>query len=193
VIGVIRDGASKADNTLSIISLRGNALDPRGTGARIIAQIVNDKTPNWGAGFGRAVKNKYPSVQEDFRGWATENPDNLSLGKIQLSTVSDDLYVANMIAQHGYGESVKQRIRYAALRNCLVQLKEIAKSKAASIHMPRIGTGYAGGNWNYISELIDEILVRNRISVTIYTLPDSELIETQNMFTFTPISRSKAN
>jgi O-acetyl-ADP-ribose deacetylase (regulator of RNase III) len=193
VIGVIRDDSSKTANALSLISLRGNALDTRGTGTRIIAQIVNDKTPNWGAGFARAVRNKYPSVQSNFREWATENTDNLSLGKMHLSTVSDDFYVANMIAQHGYGESAKPRIRYAALRSCLGQLKEIAKTKAASIHMPRIGTGFAGGNWNYISELIDEMLVRNGIPVTIYTLPESELVETQNMLTFTSDPQSKVS
>jgi hypothetical protein len=48
--------------------------------------------------------------------------------------------------------------------------------------MPRIGTGYAGGNWGYILELIDEILVRNGIEVTVYTLPDYEPVEAQGVF-----------
>ena len=193
VIGVVRDGNTRTADALSLMSLRGNALDPRGTGPRIIAQIVNDKTPNWGAGFARAVRNKYPSVQKDFKEWSTTNPDNFSLGNTHVSIVSDDLYVANMIAQHGYGESAKARIRYAALRNCLGQLREIAVNKAASIHMPRIGTGYAGGNWSYISELIDEMLVRSSIAVTIYTLPENEPVETQSMLTLTPDYRSKTN
>ena len=96
-----------------------------------------------------------------------------------MSIASDDLYIVNMIAQHGYGESTKPRIRYAKLRNCLSHLKDIAIERDASIHMPRIGTGYAGGNWSYISELVDEILVRNGITVTVYTLPSYEPIETQ--------------
>jgi hypothetical protein len=179
VIGIARHDHGKSVEALSITYIRGNALEPRGTGPRIIAQIVNDKTPNWGAGFGRAVRNIYPSVQKDFKDWAMLNPDMLSLGNIYTSTVSRNLYLVNMIAQHGYGESAKPRIRYAALRNCLRQLKEIAVDKTASIYMPRIGTGYAGGNWSYISELIDEVLVRNGIAVTVYTLPENEPVETQ--------------
>lgn len=82
-----------------------------------------------------------------------------------------------MIAQHGYGKSAKPRIRYAALRDCLYHFKDIALIKRAGVHMPRIGTGYAGGNWSYILELIDEILVRNGVDVTIYTIPDYEPAE----------------
>jgi len=174
VIGIAHHDNGKAVKVLSITSIRGSALEPRGTGPQIIAHIVNDKTPNWGAGFARAVRNKYPSVQKDFKEWAITNPDKFSLGNTKASMVPDELYIVNMIAQHGYGESVKPRIRYAALRDCLHQLKMIALSKGASVHMPRIGTGYAGGNWSYILELIDEILVRNGINVTIYTLPDYE-------------------
>lgn len=120
-------------------------------------------------------------MQKDFKDWAVLNRDKFSLGNTRTSLVSDKLYVVSMVAQHGYGESVKPRIRYAALRDCLQQLKEIAVSKSASVHMPRIGTGYAGGNWSYIIELIDEILVRNGIDVTIYTLPDYEPGETQGL------------
>lgn len=193
VIGVVRDGSPKAVKALSLVSLRGDALAPRGTGPRIIAQIVNDKTPNWGAGFARALRNKYPSVQKDFRDWSAANPSNLSLGNTHESAISDDLFVASMVAQHGYGESTKPRIRYAALRNCLSQLREIAANRAATIHMPRIGTGYAGGNWNYVSELVDEILVRDGISVTIYILPENEPSETQSTLRLASDYQSKAN
>ena len=181
VIAIARHGDGKTAKALSLMSLRGSALEPRGHGRQIIAHIVNDKTPNWGAGFARAVRNKYPSVQKDFKEWAIMNPDKFSLGNTNTSMVSDELYIVSMIAQHGYGESVKPRIRYAALRDCLHQLKMIALSKGASVNMPRIGTGYAGGNWSYILELIDEMLVRNGINVTIYTLPDYEPGEIQGV------------
>lgn len=192
VIGIARQGDSATTKALNLVLLHGDALDPRGTGSRIIAQIVNDKTPNWGAGFARAVRTKYPSVQEEFRKWCLMDPDNLTLGKTHVSQVSDDLYIVNMIAQHGYGDSAKPRIRYAALNSCLRHLKEIAVNKGATVHMPRIGTGYAGGNWPFISELIDEMLVRNGIAVTIYTLPDNELGETQSALELGSLTRSEA-
>ena len=192
VIGIARQGDSAITKALSLVSLRGDALDQRGTGSRIIAQIVNDKTPNWGAGFARAVRTKYPSAQEEFREWYLTNPDNLTLGNTHVSQVSDDLHIVSMIAQHGYGDSAKPRIRYAALNNCLRQLKEIAVDKAATVHMPRIGTGYAGGNWPFISELIDEMLVRNGIAVTIYTLPDNEPSDIQGALELGSLTRSEA-
>jgi O-acetyl-ADP-ribose deacetylase (regulator of RNase III) len=192
VIGIARQGDSTTTEALSLVSLHGDALEPRGTGARIIAQIVNDKTPNWGAGFARAVRTKYPAVQEAFREWSLVSPNNLTLGNTHVSQVTDDLYIVTMIAPHGYGDSAKPRIRYAALRDCLRQLNKIAVDKAATVHMPRIGTGYAGGNWPFISELIDEMLVRNGIAVTIYTLPDNEPGETQGALELGSLTHSEA-
>ena len=97
-----------------------------------------------------------------------------------------------MIAQHGYGESSKPRIRYAALKNCLEKLKGFAKDKSATVHMPRIGTGFAGGNWSYISELIDEVLVRDGVAVTVYSLPESEPLEIQSILKITSENQSNA-
>ncbi len=180
VVGIARQKNGEESRALGIKSVRGDALEPRGNGRKIIAQIVNDKTPNWGAGFARAVRDKYPLVQKDFKEWAISHPSEFSLGNTNESYISDDLSTVHMIAQHGYGESVKSRIRYAALRDCLHQLKTIALANNASVHMPRIGTGYAGGNWGYILELIDEILVTNGVDVTIYTIPDYEPVEAQS-------------
>lgn len=181
VIGIARTTTHAEVRVSNLTLLRGDALEPRRTGERIIAHIVNDKTPNWGAGFGRAVKKEYPSAQKDFSEWVTQNPNDFFLGNVHMSTISDELSIVHMITQHGYGESVKPRIRYAALKDCLEKLKDIALSQGASVHMPRIGTGYAGGNWSYILELIDEILVRNNVDVTIYTLPDYEPVEAQGL------------
>lgn len=160
---------------LRIRYLRGDATEPRGTGWRIIAQIVNDKTPNWGGGFAKYVKQKWPPVQRDFREWALLSRDNLSLGNFHLSKISNDLSIMHMIAQHGYGPSTKPRIRYAALKACLDELAETALKHRATVHMPRIGSGQAGGNWGIIQELIDEALVLHGIDVTVYDLPSSEL------------------
>jgi Zn-dependent peptidase ImmA (M78 family) len=179
VIGIAHTTTYTEVKVSSLTLLRGNALEPRGIGDKIVAHIVNDKTPNWGAGFGRAVKKEYPSAQKDFSEWITRNPNDYFLGNVHISTISDELSFVHMIAQHGYGESTKPRIRYDALKNCLEKLKDIALRRGASVHMPRIGTGYAGGNWSYILELIDEILVRNNVDVTIYTLPDYEPTEAQ--------------
>lgn len=172
VIGIARFKRGGYISPTRIKFLRGDALQPRSDGKQIIAHVVNDKTPNWGGfGFAYEVKRRIPSVQDTFRNWAISNRENLTLGKIHLSPLSNDLTIVSMIAQHGYGPSRKPGIRYEALKYCLDQLAEIALTKRASVHMPRIGGGQAGGNWAIIEELIDDALVRRGIDVTIYTLP----------------------
>jgi hypothetical protein len=42
--------------------------------------------------------------------------------------------------------------------------------------MPRIGTGYAGGKWPVISELINEKLIKRGVAVTVYDLPGRERV-----------------
>jgi O-acetyl-ADP-ribose deacetylase (regulator of RNase III) len=171
VIGIARLPGAESVEAPSLVIVRGSALEPRGQGPRIIAHIVNDKTPNWGAGFAKAVADAYPSAQADFKRWAIQSTDNLSLGRIHHFEVSPGLFIDSMISQQGFGPSPTPRINYAALRDCLEQLSEHALSLRASIHMPRIGTGFAGGNWSYIAELLDESLVRRGNPTTVYVLP----------------------
>lgn len=151
---------------------RGNALDPRGEGPRIIAHIVNDKTPNWGGnGFAAAVKRRYPDVQQEFREWAELNRSRLELGAIHVADVADNIRSVQMIAQAGYGASVKPRIRYLALQECLESLAKLATTSNSTVHMPRIGMGHARGQWPVIEDLIYESLVSRGISTIVYDLP----------------------
>lgn len=156
--------------------LYGDALQPRGEGNKIIAHVVNDKTSNWGGGgFASALRGRYPQVQEDFRDWATHQHSNLKLGRVRLCRVTDQLMVASVIAQHGYGPSEKPRIRYTALREGLRSLAKAAEVRSASIHMPRIGTGQAGGSWDIISDIIQETLIDSGLSVIVYDLPGTKV------------------
>ncbi len=79
-----------------------------------------------------------------------------------------------MICQQGYGPSRRSRIRYVAMKACLDRLADVAVQRAATIHMPRIGCGQAGGSWTVVSELIDETLCSRGIPVTVYELPTEE-------------------
>lgn len=152
--------------------VKGDALQPHGLGKKIIAHVVNDKTPNWGGhGFAAAVKNAHPQVQHDFREWISENRDFLRLSNSRLFSSTSELMFFSMIVQRGYGDSPKQRLRYWALSECLNTLKEIALRSGASVHMPMIGTGYGGGAWPLIREIVRETLVSKGVGVTVYALP----------------------
>jgi len=174
VIGILRN-KEKAESRISLTYLIGDASQPRGDKRRIIGHIVNDKTPNWGKGFALALARKYPIAYKDFQSWVASDSSNLSLGRSHLSDASEEVSLFHMVAQHGYGPSPTPRIRYTALRNCLTDLAKAASELNASVHMPRIGTGYAQGNWSVIKELIDDILIPQRIEVTVYDLPGQEI------------------
>jgi O-acetyl-ADP-ribose deacetylase (regulator of RNase III) len=60
------------------------------------------------------------------------------------------------------------QIRYEAVRQCLRHLAAHASRLQASVHMPRIGCGPAGGRWDRIEPLITGELTDHGISVTVY-------------------------
>ncbi|MFC1914911.1 ImmA/IrrE family metallo-endopeptidase [Chloroflexota bacterium] len=183
IVGIIRLKNPGHSVLPHIEYLWGDALQPQSNDYRIIAHIVNDKTPNWGGlGFAREVRKRYPNVQDDFCNWANDDRCNLELGNVHLSEISENISLISLIAQHGYGPSKKPRIRYISLEKCLAKCANIATQKNASVHMPRIGSGQAGGNWKVIVEMIDETLVRNGINVSIYSPPSHRSLESQSEF-----------
>lgn len=180
VVGIALPKTGKRPTPCEITYLKGDATQPRGSGNRIIAHIVNDKASTWGAGFARAVRTKFPAVQDDFTHWATVHKHLFKLGNAHLSKMTDSLFVFSMICQHGYGEAAKPRVRYNALQSCLHELANIAREQDATVHMPRIGCGQAGGRWEIVSELIHDALCRYGIAVTVYDLPSENWPEKPN-------------
>jgi|ERR1043166_516562 O-acetyl-ADP-ribose deacetylase (regulator of RNase III) len=175
VMGIISAPDPELETTNAIRYIRGDATRPGPDGHRIIAHIVNDKTPNWGGPFARALRQRWPVAQSEFIEWAKQSPSHLSLGSVHLSSLTQDLSVATMVCQHGYGDTAKPRLRYGKLQDCLQQLARIAAGSKSSVHMPRIGSGQAGGDWNLIAGLIEEILCSIGVVVTVYTLPNAEI------------------
>lgn len=169
VVGLLVSDAGVAE-TLEMANIIGDATEPRGDGTRLIVHLVNDKTPNWGGPFARALKSRHPLAQSSFRDWSRE-PGHLELGQVHVVNVADKIAVASLVAQKGYGAATKTRVRFAALRQALERVAAIARERDASVHMPRIGTGQGGADWPIIREIIDTELVRAGVDVRIYTLP----------------------
>jgi Zn-dependent peptidase ImmA (M78 family)/O-acetyl-ADP-ribose deacetylase (regulator of RNase III) len=173
VVGLIRPLSSHQVETSPINVVRGDALEPRGKGLKIIAHVVNDKTPAWGAGFGRNLSTKWPETKKEFS-HSFRSISGSKLGKTSTARVTDDILTFQMICQHGYGHSSQPRLKYGALQRCLEILKDTAKQMNASVHMPMIGTGEAGGSWGIVSNLIAEELCSKGVSVTVYQLPGTQ-------------------
>jgi O-acetyl-ADP-ribose deacetylase (regulator of RNase III) len=144
--------------------LLGDATRPTVEGNKIIAHVCNN-IGAWGAGFVLAVSKRWPEPEETFR---TEIP--LGLGTVQLVPVAAQMWVANMVAQQGIrSQSGTPPIRYEALTQCLAIVAHHAKERNASVHMPRIGCGLAGGKWELVEPIICETL--RDLSVFVYDLP----------------------
>ena len=152
--------------------VRGDALKPRGGRRRILVHIVNDKTPNWGGGgFAEAVGRRWPEVQYDFREAVSRDRRALRLGKVRIAAATEGTLVASVVAQKGYGESSRPRVRYTALREGLEVVAAEAKRHEATVHMPRIGVGQGGGVWSVVEDIVRSVLVEQGLSVTVYDLP----------------------
>jgi Zn-dependent peptidase ImmA (M78 family) len=159
-----------SDGNEAIVYLRGDAVEPAMDGVRIVAFLTNNATPNWGGGFARQVATRKSNVQITFRAAAKAERSTLELGSVALVQDSDTLYYAPIIGQAGIGKSDQPRIRYAAIEAAFVKLGIRAAELGASIHMPRIGGGGSGGNWNVVRELIEEHLAP-LAPVRVYDLP----------------------
>lgn len=149
--------------------LKGDATQPQAKGNKIIAHVCND-LGGWGAGFVLAISKRWPEPEEAYRTWHKERSANdFDLGAIQLVQVEPDLWVANMVAQRDMSPGPEgPPIRYEAVRECLNKLAVEAKNLNASVHMPRIGCGLAGGKWERIEPIIAEELVERGVDATVY-------------------------
>lgn len=133
----------------------------------IIVHICND-LGRWGAGFVLALSKRWRAPEAEYRTFS-RSPE-FRLGAVQFVEVHPFIRVANMIAQHGIGQTNGPPIRYDALETSLGQVATYALANGpSSIHMPRIGCGLAGGKWEEVEVIVARTL--GQLDVTVYDLP----------------------
>ncbi|WP_405543919.1 macro domain-containing protein [Streptomyces goshikiensis] len=149
--------------------IAGDATCPQAKGPKIIAHVCND-IGGWGKGFVLAISKRWPEPEAQYREWHRGRSGNdFGLGAVQLVRVQPDVWVANMIGQRGTRTgSSGPPIRYDAVERCLATLADHAVELGASVHMPRIGCGLAGGKWSRIEPLITGALCARDVDVTVY-------------------------
>lgn len=162
-----------ATTTGALTFLTGDATNPAGNDTRIIAHVCNN-VGGWGRGFVLALTRRWDRPEAAYRAWARDSGRRLPLGKVQMVPVAPQLWVANMVAQHGVARDHRglPPIRYGALTECLQTLAGHAEAMKASVHMPRIGCGLAGGDWIRVEPLVREHLCDRGVPVTVYDLPN---------------------
>jgi len=162
-----------------ITYLRGDATVPQAKGTKLIVHICNDQG-GWGAGFVLAISKRWEAPEDLYRQWYRQrDPINntepgaivmtsgrFQLGETQLVMVQPGIAVVNMIAQAGMRTGSKgPPIRYDSLRTTLGLVNGYADSFKASVHMPRIGCGLAGGSWDKVEPIIQETLSERDVYV----------------------------
>lgn len=155
----------------------GDALDiPHGKHV-VVAHIVNNAGA-FGRGFAAAVRDKWPHVRTHY----LANFGYFRLGEVLFKDAEADgsVVVANLFAQDGLpSRDNPQPIRYGALREALEEVADILLEPPSwddvyEVWMPRIGTGYAGGDWRAIEMIIRETLCAAGIKVVVFDLPNKE-------------------
>lgn len=145
----------------SVAYIRGDATRPLGDGPMVIAHCCNDAGA-WGAGFVLGLSKRWTRPEQEYRALKDRR-----LGDVQLVQVEPGVEVANIIGQVLHSR-MGPPIRYAAIQAGFEKIA--ARRPEASVHMPRIGCGLAGGHWPIMSEIIHTSLCAKGIHVTVYDL-----------------------
>jgi O-acetyl-ADP-ribose deacetylase (regulator of RNase III) len=148
--------------------IKGDATSPQSEGNKIIVHVCND-VGGWGKGFVMAISKKWPAPEKKYREWY-QSKENFALGEIELVPVEENIWVANVIGQRNINkdEFGNPPVRYDAIENGLYKVAVFAKHNNASVHMPRIGCGLAGGKWENMELIIIKALSQKNIQVTVY-------------------------
>jgi O-acetyl-ADP-ribose deacetylase (regulator of RNase III) len=172
VVGLLLAADDAEYTRPEIKEVDGDALQPRGVGPKVVAHVVPDTNSVWGGnGFASQVRHRFPGVWMQFRSETQAQHRAPALGEVFLGAIGNDVTVAHMVAQRGIGASGSQRLRYAALAQCLSEVRAKAQELGASVHMPRVGTGHGGASWDIVKELIAEELVDKGVPTTVYRRP----------------------
>lgn len=172
VVGFLIAQAALERTGPELVEVIGDALSPRGKGPKLVAHVVPNTPRVWGgAGFASKVRRSFPEAWAQYQNQTIARHRAPILGEVFLTPIGGEITFAHMVAQQGFGASQTQRLRYAALAQCLAELRAKAGELGATVHMPRVGTGHGGASWDVVKELITEELVDKGVPTTVYSLP----------------------
>jgi O-acetyl-ADP-ribose deacetylase (regulator of RNase III) len=171
----------------SIQYVVGNVTDGQfDSDYRIIPHVCNNQGV-MGKGVAKALYNKWPEVKKQYL-WRFKLMEGvIELGEAFPVNVGNDTFVYNMIAQLGVmsrrdknnnpiGRDGKPPIRYTSLIKAMNTVKNFASqiNGSVEIHCPKFGCGLAGGNWNVIKSIIEEMWCP-LFKVRVFVLDKNEL------------------
>jgi len=131
----------------------------------IIPNAIGVTTAN-NSRFSNILYKKFPIIKDNI-----DISTNNKLGNIQCIPVSinknkNQIICVNMYCKHS-GSKYNRILDYGALASCMLKIRTQAKilanntDKKIQVHAPKFGTGFAGGDWKTISNLINDIWARD--------------------------------
>lgn len=156
------------ENIFDIISQRVKGAHE---GSTVLVPHVCNNIDLFGAGFAAQIAQFFPSVKTDYHLLGKKFLQT-NMGYAQMLKVYEEpkykhkLYIVNMIAQNGVvGPKNVRPINYYGLVKSMASVARfidsstgfLQKSENVEIHCPKFGSGLAGGNWSFISDLIEDI------------------------------------
>lgn len=155
-------------NNLNIFDNIKNRINNKELGCTILVPHVCNNLGVFGGGFAAQIGDRFPIVKENFCLLGKKT----NLGKVQyVKIMQESIYkhsaiIANMIAQNGLiGHNNPRPLNYEYLVKCMCQVRDYINDLKnlnndnvnIEIHCPKFGSGLAGGNWFFISDLIQDI------------------------------------
>jgi len=152
-----------------------------------LVHIVND-IGKWESGFAAGLAEVHPVAKDEYLRWYADRHRTdeyytpFELGNIRFVKVGYEQWVVNLIGQHSRIQDGEEKpIRYDAVRKglatlahaCLYEDDDAEGRLRGEIHMPRIGTGRARGDWSEIEKIIKEEVISRGIFVTVYDWDES--------------------
>jgi O-acetyl-ADP-ribose deacetylase (regulator of RNase III) len=121
----------------------------------------------WGAGIARQLKKSHrEAFESDF---FTKRGDRDKLGTFTYTDYTH-LKIYNLYSQYRFGND-KMHVDYVALKDSLIEMREHLKTIGSynkKIGFPKIGCGLAGGDWETVSQIIEEVFGNKDVFVYIF-------------------------
>lgn len=151
-------------------------VNAKENGSTVFIPHVCNNVNVFSAGFADAVAQYFPIVKENFHLLTKPSlGQNQNISVLNNKQYGHELIIVNMIAQNGvYSNKNIRPLNYGALAFCMTELRNFARNirknkdfANVEIHAPKFGSGLAGGDWRFISEMINDIWIGFNIFVHI--------------------------
>lgn len=119
----------------------------------------------FGSGVAAGMAHNHPKSRDQYmhkhryEGW--------QLGDVKFVS-SGTKWIANCGTQQDYLPRGILHADYPAIQKCMIQVRDFAKDNNLSIAIPKIGCGLAGGNWEVVSVILQDVF--SDYDVTVYEL-----------------------